>query len=113
MNKFLDDLKQQFKQINFRSTLLPVEDWHSLGVFPWDPINIPVEILKGISQTTFDNDLSRQWQSSIDYAVKNNFYNDKVQEQVLKREEWFLKKYNTNLWNERPDWFEIYNRQIN
>ena len=113
MNKFLDDLKQQFKQINFRSTLLPVEDWHSLGVFPWDPINIPVEILKGISQTTFDNDLSRQWQSSIDYAVQNNFYNDKVQEQVLKREEWFLKKYNTNLWNERPDWFEIYNRQIN
>jgi len=113
MNKFLDELKQQFKQINFRSTLLPVEDWASEGVFPWEPNNIPVEILKDISRTTFDNDLSRQWQSSIDYAIQNNGYNDKAQEQVLKREEWFLKKYKTNLWNERPDWFEIYNRQIN
>jgi hypothetical protein len=113
MNTFLDNLKQQFKHVSCRSTLMPVEDWTSHGVFPWDPINIPVEILKGISRTTFDNHLSQQWQSSIDYAIQNNSYNGRVQEQVLKREEWFLKKYNTNLWNERPDWFEIYNRQIN
>ena len=76
-------------------------------------MKIGIEILKGISRTAFDNDLSRQWQSSIDYAIQNNGYNDKAQEQVLKREEWFLKKYKTNLWNERPDWFEIYNRRIN
>ena len=113
MNKFLDNLKQQFKHVSCKSTLMPVEDWHSLGVFPWDPINIPVEILKGIPRTTFDNDLSQQWQSSIDHAIQNNFYNNKAREQVLMREKWFLKKYNSNLWNERPDWFEIYNRQIN
>ena len=56
--------------------------------------------------------LSRTFELSTIHAVHEDKV-QRIQEQVLKREEWFLKKYNTNLWNERPDWFEIYNRQIN
>ena len=110
MDSFYTNLQKRLPGINTCYTLAPIFDLDPFN--PWDIKNLPIEILKGLPDIKSETELAKQWGESINYSIENNSYNKQHREKVLAREEHFLKVHSKNLWNEKPDWFEIYNRQI-
>tara|TARA_B100001175_G_scaffold229189_1_gene195771 strand:+ start:30 stop:320 length:291 start_codon:yes stop_codon:yes gene_type:complete len=78
---------------------------------PWDLMNIPLEILEGLPIIKQNSKLAEQWHSNIEFARKNNRYTAQHGQKVLEREKYFKQVHGKNLWDERPDWHEIYKEQ--
>jgi radical SAM protein with 4Fe4S-binding SPASM domain len=108
MNSFYQGLVQKFNGISSNYTLAHVYDNDPIN--PWDLMNIPLEILKGLANIKQDSKLAEQWHSNIEFARKNNSYDAKHGKKVLAREKYFKQVHGKNLWDERPDWHEIYEK---
>ena len=109
MNSFYEDLQKRFPGIACNLTLAHITDLDASNR-AWDIQNLPLEILNSLPNIKAETQLVKQWREGIDYAIENNGYNKNYRQQVLAREEHFLNVHGKNLWTEKPDWFEIYNR---
>lgn len=110
LNNFYQGLVNKFKGISCTYTMAHVNDPDPDN--PWDLMNIPLKILDGLMIIKQDSKLVRQWQDSIEFAKQNNRYSSKHKVKVLEREKYFKQVHGKNLWNERPDWLEIYSEDI-
>ena len=106
MNSFYEDLQKRFPGLAFQYCLVHINASNRA----WDIQNLPLEILNSLLDIKADTQLGKQWREGINYAIESNGYNENYRQQVLTREEHFLNVHGKNLWTERPDWFEIYNR---
>ena len=109
MNSFYQGLVKKFNGVSSNYTMAHVYDDDPIN--PWDLMNIPLEILGGLASIKQDSKLAEQWHSNIEFARKNNRYNAKHGQKVLEREKYFKQVHGKNLWDERPDWHEIYKEQ--
>ena len=109
MNSFYEDLQKRFPGLAFQYCLAHINDLDAPNS-AWDIKNLPLEILNSLPDIKAETQLVKQWRGGIDYAIENNGYNKHYRQQVLTREQHFLNVHGKNLWTERPDWFEIYNR---
>ena len=109
MNSYYQGLVQKFDGMSSNYTMAHVYDTDPIN--PWDLMNIPLEILEGLASIKQDSKLAEQWHSNIEFARKNNRYNSKHGQKVLQREKYFKQVHGKNLWDERPDWHEIYKEQ--
>jgi hypothetical protein len=110
MNNFYQGLVEKFNGISCNYTMAHVYD--SDPVNPWDLMNIPSKILEGLPIIKQDSKLAEQWHGNIEFARNNNRYNTKHRERVLAREKYFKQVHGKNLWDQRPDWLEIYSEDI-
>ncbi len=110
MSSFYHALERKFSGISCKYTMAHVFDSDQTN--PWDPKNIPPAILHKLPDVSFQSQLGNEWQKGIDFAKSNNMYNQIHRTKVLAREEHFKNTYGKNLWDERPDWYEIYKEQV-
>lgn len=110
LNNFYQGLVDKFNGILCTYTIAHIGDPDPAN--PWDLMNIPPKLLNGLPIIKQDSKLARQWQDSIEFAKQNNRYNSKHRVKVLEREKYFKQVHGKNLWDERPDWLEIYSEDI-
>jgi radical SAM protein with 4Fe4S-binding SPASM domain len=109
MNSFYEGLQKRFPGIACNYTLVHINDIDASNR-AWDIKNLPLEILNSLTNIKAETQLAKHWREGIDYAIENNGYNKNYSQQVLTREEHFLNVHGKNLWTDKPDWFEIYDR---
>lgn len=106
LDNFLDTLNKTHHKLKTNFTIMPI------GHNPcWDLHNVPKEILQKEYNLIYDNShFAKVFKTNILTAINNNTFEPKHAKAVVDREDWFKTKYNKCLWQERPDWKQIYEK---
>ncbi len=115
MDTFFQYMQCRFPKLEFfKPNLLSVTG--QTGEIFWDLHQVPTEILiPCILDISQNSSHANNWKDLISHAIAyNNFmdnnYRRSAIQGVLDREKYFKKVHNINLWDQRPDWYEVYNR---
>jgi len=108
MSDFYNGLTNKFKGISCNYTMAHVYDNDPSN--PWDLLNLPPKVLESLPACKIDSPMAKQWHDNIEFAKTNNGYGTIHRQKVLAREEYFKQTHGKNLWDQRPDWFEIYSK---
>ena len=109
MVAFYDDIKHRLPGLLGGHTLIPVTDTNG---GPWDIANVPLDILKSLPEIESNGELALEWKQYIKNAIKHNQYNSSHREMVLSREKYFKSLYGKCLWDLKPEWHSIYEKEI-
>lgn len=106
MVAFYEAIKNKLPGLGGVATLMPV-----VGNAPWDISNIPLEILELLPNIESNSQMALEWKQHIENAKKYNRYDVGHKEDVLSREKHFKNVYEKCLWDLKPEWRTIYEKE--